>query len=269
MKYIKFFLLLFTCLGLFAQSETEDVVYLKNGSVIRGKITPPDPLKGETTSSKIKVELLGGSLFVFDESEIDSIKKENVRKTKLERIKKDYYRKDRGYRNITQLGLIYGVNLKEDNDPYDYYNNNKDDLGLSVHTINGYQFWPYLYVGAGVGIDRFISYKQTFSPFYVRVSSEFLKRKVTPFVFADGGYAVMWKQRSNDYQSFENKGGAYASAGGGIRIYTRSRASVMLSAAYRMNRSETKWWYTMWNEGTYYTIKRTYHRMVVGVGVTF
>lgn len=262
----KLLLLVCTCLltaSLFAQFETEDVVYLKNGSVIRGKIT--EQKFGET----LKIELLGGSIFVFNETEIDSIRKENVRKAKLERIKKDYYRKDRGYRNTTQLGLIYGVNLKQDNDPYDYYNNNKDDLGLSIHTINGYQFWPYLYIGAGVGIDRFISYKQTFSPFYVRVSSEFLKRKVTPYVFMDGGYAVMWKQRSNDYQSFENKGGAYASAGGGIRIYTRSRASVMLSAAYRMNMSETRWWYTMWNEGTYYTIKRTYHRMVVGVGVTF
>lgn len=261
----KLLLLLSTCLltaPLFAQFETEDVVHLKNGSVIRGKITE------QKFGESLKIELLGGSVFVFQQTEIDSIKKENIRKAKLERIKKDYYRKDRGYRNITQLGLIYGVNLKSD-DPYNYYNNDKDDLGLSIHTINGYQLWPYLYVGAGVGIDRFISYKQTFSPFYVRVSSEFLKRKVTPYVFIDGGYSVMWKQRSNDYQSFENKGGAYASAGGGIRVYTRSRASVLLSAAYRMNRSETKWWYTMWSDGSYYTIKRTYHRMVVGVGVTF
>lgn len=250
--------------SLIAQSETEDVIYLKNGSIIRGKITE------QKFGESLKIELLGGSIFVFNEGEIDSIKKENVRKAKLERIRKDYYRKDRGYRNITQLGLIYGVNLKNDDDPYAYYdNNNKDDLGLSIHTINGYQLWPYLYVGAGVGIERFISYKQTFSPFYVRVSSEFLKRKVTPYVFVDGGYAVMWKQRNNDYQSFENKGGAYASAGGGIRIYTRSRTSVLLSAAYRMNMSETKWWYTMWSDGSYYTIKRTYHRMVVGIGVTF
>ncbi|MCW5906566.1 MAG: hypothetical protein KIS94_01820 [Chitinophagales bacterium] len=264
MKYSAIYVLLLTASMAFAQSEIEDVVYLKNGSVIRGKITE------QKFGESLKIELLGGSVFVFRESEIDSIKKENIRKAKLNRLKTDYYRKDRGFQNISQVGIIYGVALKNNDNYTDYYyNNNRDDIGISIHTINGYRFWSYLFVGAGVGIDRFISYRQTFSPFYVRVASEFLKRKVTPFVFVDAGYAVMWKQPSNDYQTFRSKGGAYTSAGGGIRIFTRSRASVMLSAAYRMNMSETKWWYTQWNEGTYYTIKRTYQRMVASVGVTF
>lgn len=82
---------------------------------------------------------------------------------------------------MTEFSLIYGVDLKNLNpDPYGYYNNPEDDFGISLHTVNGYQVWPYLYAGLGVGIDRMITYKQTFSPFYVRVASEFLKKKVTP-----------------------------------------------------------------------------------------
>lgn len=270
LKYLPFTLLLLFATALLAQNGQQDVVYLKNGSVIRGKILPPpNSLKGEPEVAKVRIELLGGSVFVFEQAEIDSIKKEDLRKAQLARIKKEYYRKDRGYRNMTQMGFIYGVNLKNEEPTYYYSNNNQDDFGLSIQTVNGYQFWPYLYVGGGIGIDRFSSYKQTFSPFFVRVASEFLKRKVTPYVFIDGGYAVMWKQKNNDYQTFENKGGAYTSIGGGIRVYTRGRASVILSAAYRMNRSESKWWYTGDASGTYYQTKRTYQRMVVSAGVTF
>jgi hypothetical protein len=142
----------------FAQSNIEDVVYLKSGSVIRGKIL-------EQKNETVKVELLGGSLFVFQQAEIDSIKRESTLKNQLKEIRKNYFRRDRGFRNQTEFGIIYGANLKRDNnDPnYYYYNNPEDDFGISLHSINGYQVWPYLYVAAGVGIDRMISYKQTFS----------------------------------------------------------------------------------------------------------
>ena len=247
--------------GLFAQSSIEDVIYLKNGGVIRGKIIDRE------TTGKVKIELLGGSIFVFQATEIDSLKKENALKNKLREIGMNYFRKDRGFRNMTELAVIYGVNFKN-NPSSDYYGNNQDDIGLSLQTINGYQFWPYLFVGGGVGIDRFITYQQTFSPFFLRLSSEFLKRKVTPYVYIDGGYSVMWKQPGSDGIAYKNVGGAYTSAGGGVRIYTRSRASVILSAGYKMNMSSTTWTYTDFVEDTYNT-KRTYQRFVMNVGVSF
>ncbi len=262
-KNLLFTVLLIASTSVWAQSNLEDVIYLKNGSVIRGKIT-------ENKYGVIKIELAGGSLFVFQQSETDSVKKENVMKRKLKEINRNYFRRERGFRNMTEFGIIYGVNLKKENSNQYYYNSQpEDDFGLSLHTVNGYQAWPYLFAGAGVGIDRMISYQQTFSPFYLRVASEFLKTKVTPYVFCDVGYSHMWKKKSDDYYSYKNKGGLYISAGGGLRIYTRSQASVILSLAYKRNNSETKWWYTQWNEGTYYTIKRTYQRLVMNVGVTF
>jgi hypothetical protein len=273
MKFILTALLAAILLVTNAQQTTEDVVYLKNGSVLRGKIQPPPtPLNGEPESAgKVKIELLGGSVFVFGQAEIDSIKRENVNKVKLKEINQNYYRKNRGYRNITEFGFIYGTNLKQATaDPYYYYGNTGDDVGISLHSINGYQVWPYLFFGAGVGIDRFITYRQTFSPFYVRIASEFLKRKVTPYVFFDAGYNVMWKKKNDDYYSYKNKGGYYISCGGGVRIYTRSRASVMLGLAYKRNYSQTKWWYTQQGgDGYNYEIKRTYQRLVFNVGVTF
>ena len=246
---------------IFAQSNTEDVIYLKNGGIIRGKIVEHE------SAGKIKIELMGGSVFVFLATEIDSLKKENALKNKLRELGKNYFRKDRGFRNMTELAIIYGVNFKNNPSTYYYGNGNQDDIGLSLQTINGYQFWPYLFVGAGVGIDRFITYQQTFSPFFIRLSSEFLKRKVTPYVYLDAGYSVMWKQPNTQDITYKNEGGAYTAAGGGIRIYTRSRASVILSAGYKMNMSSSTWSYTY--DSYSYNTQRTYQRFVMNFGVSF
>lgn len=244
------------------QNSIEDVVYLKNGSIIRGRIT-------DKSADKLKIELTGGSIFVFTQQEIDSVKKEDVLKARVKAIKKDYFRRDRGFRHMTEFSIIYGTNLKSTTNNYYYYNNNGDDFGISLHTVNGYQAWPYLFAGAGVGIDRYISFKQTFSPFYLRLASEFLKKKVTPYVFCDVGYAVMWKQKpAEGYAYLKNKGGLYASAGGGIRIYTRSLASVLLSVSYRRTQSQTDYAYN-YDSGSAYHIARTYQRVALNIGVTF
>jgi hypothetical protein len=265
-KYFFFFLLFPAALLLHAQTNKEDVLYLKNGSIIRGQIID------QLTDGKLKIELLGGSIFVFEAKDIDSIRKENPVRTTLKEIRHNYYRKDHGFRNITELAIIYGVNFKNNPNSGNYYyysNTNQDDIGLSLQTVNGYQFWPYLFVGGGVGIDRFITYQQTFSPFFVRLTSEFLKRKVTPYVYVDAGYSVMWKQPSTENISYlQSAGGAYTAAGAGLRIYTRSRASVMLSAGYKMNMSKTSWTYAGDTYDTY-NIQRTYQRFVMNFGVSF
>jgi hypothetical protein len=50
-----------------AQSQPQDIVYLKNGSMIRGKIMERDP------SKSLKIEMSDGSVFVFKADEIDSV----------------------------------------------------------------------------------------------------------------------------------------------------------------------------------------------------
>lgn len=262
LKHILFLLLVCSGYAAISQTQFEDIIYLKNGSVIRGT------LKSTRIENPVRIELAGGSLFVFQQNEIDSIKRENVQQRQLKALRKNYYRKERGFRHMTEFGLIYGTDLKPQEIPYYYYGYQRDDFGVSVHTVNGYQAWPYLFVGAGVGIDRFVNYRQTFSPFYIRLASEFLKKRSTPYVFFDIGYSHLWKQKSDEWVTYRNKGGMYLAVGGGVRIYTNSRASVLLSASYRRNQSSTTWWYTQTTDYIY-NIQRTYQRLSVNVGVTF
>lgn len=67
--YIFIFVLISS--ALFAQDK-EDVVYLKNGSVIKGQITEMIPDK------HVKIETSGGSLFVYKFEEIEKIEKQEI-----------------------------------------------------------------------------------------------------------------------------------------------------------------------------------------------
>jgi len=66
----------------FGQSkDLEDVVYLKNGSIIRGTIVEQVP--GES----LKIETKDGSIFVFTVDEIDRIAKEEIKGAILGKLK--------------------------------------------------------------------------------------------------------------------------------------------------------------------------------------
>jgi hypothetical protein len=257
-----FFQLLFFVLivvSAFSQNALEDVVYLKNGSVIRGQI------REQKTGKSLKIEITGGSIFVLRQDEIDSIRKEKAWQPLFIHAKRTYYRREKGFRNISETGVICGFATGQSARPYDAVSHY--DFGFMIRNISGYQWSCFLFTGAGLGIDRFITYKQTFSPFFFRAGSEFLRKKVTPLLFADIGYAIMWASRNDEYVINKNKGGIYFSSGGGIRIFTPGAASVLMFAAYRINKSYTRWQYTFENSPVYH-ITRIYQRVVFGIGIS-
>jgi len=255
-----FFIAIFVCcsLALFAQnkSEKEEVLYLKNGSIIRGNIVE------QKIGESIKVELLGGSIFVFRYEEIDSIKTE-TKLTSIKKEKPEYVIKQKGIRTIAETGIITGVSGNR-------YYNNPFDIGAQLHMISGWQFNRFLFVGGGIGVEKMAAYRQGFAPFYARFSSDFLKKRTTPYIFTDFGYALFWDSDvyREDYSYYKNKGGFYLQAGGGVRIFTRSNASVNVGVAYKRLSSESKWQYSF-DANAQYQMSRIYQRMVFLVGVGF
>src|SRR5690349_13996419 len=80
----------------FAQSTYEDVIYLKNGSVIHGMIIEQIP------NESIKVKS-GENIFVFRMDEVLKMSREEVKLPNSEKsslLKKE--RKKKGYANITE-----------------------------------------------------------------------------------------------------------------------------------------------------------------------
>jgi hypothetical protein len=77
MKNKKKYLWLFLSLALWlaslsAQNNRRDVVYLKNGSIIKGSILEMVP------AGSVKIQVADGSVFVFTMSEVEKVEKENL-----------------------------------------------------------------------------------------------------------------------------------------------------------------------------------------------
>lgn len=73
MKKLFFVVLFFVIVSAsFSQNYSRDIVYLKNGSIIKGNLTE------EIVNEKIKIEISDGSIFVYQMDDVDKIVKEIV-----------------------------------------------------------------------------------------------------------------------------------------------------------------------------------------------
>jgi hypothetical protein len=226
-------------------------------------------------TDKIKIQISGGSVLVYRTDEIDSIKEESMNKILRKDFFSTYYRKAKGYRNITEVQFTYGPKNEPvydnflESDVYPY--GDIDDVGVSVHTINGYQVCPQFFIGVGVGMDRLLIYRQTFIPIYMRLQTELLKTRITPYLFGDIGYGFLVADqisnpREDGYSYYKRIGGLYTTLGGGIHIYTKGPISYMIGLGYRRNYSEIKTDDYYGNNDVY---KNTYQRLVASWGLTF
>lgn len=185
------FVAVLICSALFANAQVmQDVVYLKNGSIIRGIVIEQIPNKS------LKIKTSDGSVFVYDIVDIEKITKEepvvnygnNVYYNNNE-YNRSYYTNNgnsqthrysdfsrTGYRGFVDIGYALGVG--------DY-----GDGVFAVSTSHGYQFNPYIFVGAGIGVDYHLDYETVFLPIFADIRGYFIDGNITPFVGIKIGYS--------------------------------------------------------------------------------
>ncbi len=155
---ILFGTLLFS-LTLFAQKRNMDVVYLKNGSVLRGTIVLQDPGK------LIKLKTPDRNIWVFEEGKIDSI----VRPVKIPVPQKS------GYFNLTEIGVLAGNSANYKKDPFAFLN------------ISSWKFEKGFSTGIGVGVEFF---NETYLPVVADFRYFIRNSGAIPFVSLQGGYSI-------------------------------------------------------------------------------
>lgn len=167
-----------------AQASTDmvDVVYLKNGSVIRGTIVEA------VTDGNIKIETADGSWFVYRTADVAYIKKEPKGKKDsgnkfLDRFDDDElhgWEQAPRYRGFVGLSSVIGTGTW-------------DDTRTFFYTVQGLQVNPYLFLGAGIGANYWDSYETWSFPVFADVRAELhkaIKRNFSPFAEVQLGYSI-------------------------------------------------------------------------------
>lgn len=229
--------ILFT-LSSFAQSNVEDVVYLKDGSIYRGQIQEIIP------NQSLKIELLGGSIIALQMNDVTKITKEtkaqqnigfdrkasNYQSYKTDTARKQFQFRKKGYFFQSQLML--------------------ENLQIGARVINGYKFGRFGYLGIGVGLDMLLqdnfviahsgghhrgNLQGVYMPLFLYHQGDILKKRITPFYTVEAGVAVspggfpllgddMFGNGSN------RKVAGIGGLGFGVKFYTRRRVHFSLLA---------------------------------------
>jgi hypothetical protein len=241
------------CIGFalptWAQKTTVDVIHLKNGSVLRGKIL-------SETSQVLELEMADQSVWVFPQVEV-------VQKGRLEvaapPLEKGTFRK--GFELGAEAGVMAGKSL---------FTNNWNAMNPAVHAspyihfFTGYRVSPHYSMGVETGLDGY--QEMAMLPLAFSVKGDFFRTNFTPYYTLSIGHAFPFISE-RDERGFE--GGRVFQIGGGLRKVINSRLQGTLSIAYRQqNLSVASPTWTAWGLATR-TDSYTFNRLVMGVGLVF
>ena len=171
-----FTVFLFLAIGMFAftQQNYQDVIYLKNGSIIRGIIIEQVP------NVSLKIETANRSVFVYKMDEIEKMTKEPVLSAGKS-LNSSSGRKS-GYLGILNIGCGFGLG-----------DVTKGLIVIKLDVINGYQFNPYFYLGFGTGLKVFTQDGITnlVLPLFLDFRGHLLDKEVSPYFGLGLGYTFL------------------------------------------------------------------------------
>lgn len=160
-----------------ANAQTKDVLYLKNGSVIKGEIIE------QVMNENVKIKTADGSIFVYAVGEITKIEKENT--SHPDSSSNSFFTskwRPKGYRGFFELRD--GIDFDE----------GTDLTTFSITTIHGVQLNSHMFVGGGVSLDvandSYYDETAVTLPVFADFRYSFLNKRVTPYVEERLGYSA-------------------------------------------------------------------------------
>lgn len=248
MNYTKYTLILFLLIiGFSANAQTyQKVVFLKNGNILKGQIFEED----ETT---LKVEIIGGSVFVVKKSDIIKMGEEKV--PKQFRGKKDFVIKTKGYYHTFNVGFLSGLNQWEEL-----------ILGTSLQYTFGYQYNRWLGIGVGVGLDNYFFYEnENIYPIYLEARGYLSKKPFSPYYSVQAGYGIAAVLEDNFLGMLDAKGGLYFHPKIGLRFPSRSNVAFTFEVGFNLQNTV----YSFDNWRGRYEDDLSFQRTSVRFGVLF
>jgi hypothetical protein len=204
--------LMLASIAAFGQDKM-DVVYLKDGRVIKGSIIKPLDAEG------VQIMTTESDVYTFSAEEVlrvsrEAIEYDNNLKNKI--IVHD----GEGFTNITTLSYGFGVgDIGEGRDAVD-----NDENYFAIHTVNGYHFNRNLSVGVGLGLEWYGDYELV--PLYADIRYSPSLTEWAPFFYGDLGYGLGFLENDTD-------GGLMAGIGGGLQRSINTNWALIASVGYR------------------------------------
>lgn len=256
--FCSFLFLLLTTISLWAQNKQEDVVYLENGSVLRGKILTYEP------RGQLKIEIAGGSVLVYDAEDVVKIEKQDVQSKDSEnntttKTSVAHRPPTKGMYNSIMAGTLMGIGEWGSPIP-----------GISLKYTIGYNFHHFIGVGGGLGIMMLGEYPIV--PIYANIRSYILKTSATPFVDMNVGYGIALNPVSGPFtgggmgRGQTALGGLYLRPAIGVRFPSRKRTHVTMDFGYVIQFAQYS--YLDWDNNPVFE-KRAFYRPSLRIGVTF
>lgn len=143
---------------------------------------------------------------------------------------------------------------------------------FQLQTINGVRYKTW-FAGVGAGIDY---YTRRGFPVFLDVRKDIFDKRSTPFLYADAGIHLVYKQKEKLSQWYQNtySNGFYGDAGIGYKLGFRSAGGLLVSAGYSYKNINRKYEYittcpTARCYEDYFTYKNYYHRLSLKLGWQF
>ncbi len=233
-KIFLFGLFIFSAIAMMAQEkQSAKVVYLKDGSYIRGTVLQ------DWDDGSLQLQLFDGSEIFLHNDLISHVKKETGRTNYLQS----------GF-NQSSKGMYYGVHMN-------FYGANKARMewnpvarryGAGAQVVAGYRFNRFIGVGLGVGFDGYGDY---FVPVSFEVRGFPLKKRFSPIYACQVGYGIPAggePDPNEQYVDIEREGGLMVYPSLGMRFETRRNVAFVFDVGVKLqNLTKTRqynweWW---------------------------
>ena len=251
-KLLLFVLVALIAFPVLAQTK-KGYIYLKNGSILKGKYKYSDNLE------KLQVKSAEG-VWIFDASEVDSIRTNLPRNKNLEKnsSKSPIFIR-------TEIGVLVGNSENSQSAPF--------SLTSSVN----YAIDKNFSIGAGVGVEFL---KETYLPVFVNFEYKFRDSYSTPYLFLKTGYQIpleesreiyndvypVWNNfqpwPNNSQEPMDTKGGFLINPGVGYQRMFSSGFGMSFAFGYQFHRLH----YSGEND---YGLDIDYNRLTIKLGFIF
>jgi hypothetical protein len=243
MKKLFILLTLLIVIGFSLSAQrTKDVLYLKNGSIVYGKLI-------EIKDNQYKIQTAEGSIFIFKTDEVERFANESP-----------FFdgRRKNGFGFALEAGILVGSQETKYQSPFSF----NTLVGATIKMRNVVSF------GSGV---EFIG--KPYMPLFLEYKYIFTSKKASPFIFARGGGLVQVSATDPDSYDlstsygtpFNYKGGGSFTLGSGIS-WAKDDYETYLSFAYRY--AHTSYQQKEYNTGVV-TYSNSLNRLEIKFGFRF